>query len=144
MHSMSSRIYTRASSFCSVGRGLGNTGTLGAYLLFRRKYGPYFFSTNGIGIITSAMHPRRVDAHRGFSFSYICVANSGKPAPKRERTTVEADIALAARSFRGAVLTRDRKPGALADAHRQGGKVVFLTGFEESVLTLREFVEAAL
>ncbi len=42
------------------------------------------------------------------------------------------------------VLTLDRKPGALADAHRQGGKVVFLTGFEESGLTLREFIEAAL
>ncbi len=56
----------------------------------------------------------------------------------------EADIALAARSFRGVVLTRDRKRGALRDAHRQGGKVVFLTGFEESGVTLRGFVKAAL
>ena len=56
----------------------------------------------------------------------------------------EADIALAARSFLGVVLTLDKKPGALADAHQQGGKVAFLTGFERSGLTLREFIEVAL
>lgn len=65
-----------------------------------------------------------------------------KPGVKLRKN--EADIALAARSFLGIVLTLDRKPGALADAHRQGGKVVFLTDFERSGMTLREFVEAAL
>ncbi|GAA0576960.1 hypothetical protein GCM10009416_14440 [Craurococcus roseus] len=65
-----------------------------------------------------------------------------KPEVKLRRN--EADVALAARAFLGVVLTLDRKPGALADAHRQGGKVVFLTGFEGSGLTLREFVETAL
>lgn len=29
-----------------------------------------------MGIITIARNPRRVEAHRGFNFSYICVANS--------------------------------------------------------------------
>lgn len=65
-----------------------------------------------------------------------------KPGVKLRKN--EADIALAARSFLGVVLTLDRKPGALADTHRQGGKVVFLTDFERSGLTLREFIEAAL
>ncbi len=69
-------------------------------------------------------------------------AGTRKPEVKLRRN--EADIALAARSFRGVVLTRDRKPGALSDARRQGGKVVFLTGFEESGMTLRDFVKAAL
>ncbi len=65
-----------------------------------------------------------------------------KPEVKLRRN--EADIALAARSFRGIVLTRDHKPGALADAHRQGGRVVFLTSFEASGMSLRDFVKAAL
>jgi hypothetical protein len=42
----------------------------------------------GIGIMTNAMNPSNVDAHCGFSFSYICVANNGNAAPARLRKTV--------------------------------------------------------
>ena len=49
-----------------------------------------------MGTMTSAMHPRSVDAQRGFSVSYICVAKSGNAAPNNDRTTVIADSALAA------------------------------------------------
>lgn len=43
-----------------------------------------------------AIPARRVDAQRGLSFSYICVANKGKPAPKADRTTVDEARAEAA------------------------------------------------
>jgi hypothetical protein len=49
-----------------------------------------------------------------------------KPSVKLRKN--EADIALAARSFLGVVLTLDRKPGALADAHRRGGQGVVPIG----------------
>lgn len=48
----------------------------------------YFIRTKGIGIKASAMNPSSEDAHRGFSLSYICVANNGNPAPARLRMTV--------------------------------------------------------
>ena len=38
--------------------------------------------------MSNAMNPSKVDAHRGFSLSYICVANSGNAAPARLRQTV--------------------------------------------------------
>jgi hypothetical protein len=38
--------------------------------------GPYRIKRMGMGIMTTAMHPSRVDTQRGFSFSYICDANS--------------------------------------------------------------------
>lgn len=65
-----------------------------------------------------------------------------KPEAKLRRN--EADVALAARSFVGGVLTLDAKPGALADARRQGGRVVFPKGLAGSGVTLRAFTEATL
>lgn len=64
--------------------------------------------------------------------------------PKTELYKQEADIALAARSFHSVVLTLDAKKGPLADAHVQGGKVVFLAGFDPSAMSLGDFVKQAL
>jgi len=54
----------------------------------------------------------------------------------------EADIGLAARSFHYIVLSLDDKPGPISDAHKQGGHVVFLTDFDQSGMSLSEFIEA--
>lgn len=40
------------------------------------RYGPYRMKSKGIGTMIRAIHPRRVEAHRGFSFWYIVVAKS--------------------------------------------------------------------
>jgi hypothetical protein len=54
----------------------------------------------------------------------------------------EADISVAARSFYSIVLSLDGKPGPIKDAYRQGGKVVFLTDFDKSRMSLRDFIKA--
>lgn len=69
---------------------------VGEYLLLLLRYGPYLMNSSGIGIMTSERSPRSVDAQRGFSLSYMLVANSGKVAPKEERKTVLAAMAVAA------------------------------------------------
>jgi hypothetical protein len=56
----------------------------------------------------------------------------------------EADLSLAARSVHAVVLTLDRKRGPINKAYEQGGRVVFLTAFEKSGLSLRDFIHAAL
>ncbi|MCO8166824.1 hypothetical protein NJC40_03405 [Pseudomonas sp. 21LCFQ02] len=56
----------------------------------------------------------------------------------------EADKAIAARSLHNVVLTLDAKKGPIQDAYKAGGKVVFLSEFDESGLTLKEYVLAAL
>lgn len=56
----------------------------------------------------------------------------------------EADISLAARSFHSVVLSLDAKTGPINDAYKQGGKVVFLTDFDKSGMSLSAFVKAAL
>jgi hypothetical protein len=55
----------------------------------------------------------------------------------------EADISLAARSFHSVVLTFDKKKGPLKDAYDQGGTVVFLTDFDKSGMSLRDFIKRA-
>jgi len=55
----------------------------------------------------------------------------------------EADISLAARSFHSVVLTHD-KSGPISAAYQQGGKVVCLTNFDASDMSLGEFVKAEL
>lgn len=52
--------------------------------------------SSGMGIMMIAKNPRRVEAQRGSSLLYICVANSGKDAPKSERMIVFAERAEAA------------------------------------------------
>ncbi len=56
----------------------------------------------------------------------------------------EADLSLAARSFHSVVLSLDKKRGPINKAYKQGGKVVFLTDFEKSGLSFREFISAEL
>ena len=70
--------------------------SVGAYLECSLNLGPNFMRTNGRGIMRSATQPSSVPAHRGFSDSNICVAKSGKAAPARLRTTVDAARAEAA------------------------------------------------
>ncbi|WP_143325669.1 hypothetical protein [Caballeronia sordidicola] len=53
----------------------------------------------------------------------------------------EADISLGARSFHYVVVSLDDKPGPLTRARDAGGRVVFLTDFDASGLSLREFIE---
>lgn len=66
--------------------------------------------------------------------------------PYMEARKNEADIALGARSFRPdtIVLSLDERKGAIRDAHRQGGKIIFLAEFDESRQSLREFIRAKL
>ena len=67
---------------------------------------------------------------------------SGKDRPTRLHQ-YEADIALAARSFHGVVLSLDARRGPLRDAYNQGGKIVFLTDFDDSGLSLSDFISRA-
>jgi hypothetical protein len=67
-----------------------------------------------------------------------------RPNPKTKLYKNEADISLAARAFHSVVLSLDAKSGPINDAYRRGGKVVFLTNFDESGKSLRDFIEAAL
>lgn len=53
----------------------------------------------------------------------------------------EADISLAARSFHSVVISLDKKTGPLNDAYKQGGKVVFLTEFDMSGMSLSDFIK---
>ena len=50
---------------------------------------------------------------------------------------------LAARSFHSVVLSLDAKAGPINDAYQQGGKVVFLTDFDKSGMSLSDFIKAA-
>ena len=47
------------------------------------------------------------------------------------------------RSIHSVALSLDTKSGPLKDAYRQGGKVVFLTGFDKSGMSLSDFIKAA-
>jgi hypothetical protein len=68
------------------------------------------------------------------------------PAKKRKTKLYkdEADISLGARSFHSVVLSLDAKTGPINNAYKQGGKVIFLTDFDNSGISLRSFVKAAL
>ena len=66
---------------------------------------------------------------------------SQRPATKLFKN--EADRSIAARSFHSVVLTLDRKAGPINDAYKQGWKVAFLTDFDESGLSLADFIRAA-
>lgn len=54
----------------------------------------------------------------------------------------EADLALAAASFDAVVLTLDKKPGPLREAHDAGGQVVFLNEFVHGDPSLADLVRA--
>ena len=72
---------------------------------------------------------------------------AGQRASQVERPTKlqkhEADISLAARSFHSIVLTLDRRSAPLKAAHNQGGKVVWLNTFDDSGLSLADFIKQA-
>jgi len=55
----------------------------------------------------------------------------------------EADISLAARAFHSVILSLDAKAGPINDAYKQGGKVVFLTDFDNSGMSLSNFIKTA-
>ena len=88
----------------------------------------------------------------GFDFgrfaTYEDIANMKKLAEKRPTGSArpnglykqEADISLATRAFSSIVLTLDKKPGPLKDAFLDGGKVIFLTDFDATGLTLKGFI----
>ena len=64
---------------------------------------------------------------------------------KKKKTKLykdEADISLATRSFHSVVLSLDAKRGPINNAYKQGGKVVFLTDFDKSGKSLRDFIKA--
>lgn len=64
---------------------------------------------------------------------------------KREKTKLfrnEADVSVAARSFESVVLTLDAKKGPINTAYEQGGLVVFLKDFDDSGLSLGDYVDA--
>lgn len=63
--------------------------------------------------------------------------------PKTGLYKHEADISLAARSFHSVVLSND-KSGPINKAYQQGGKVVYLTNFDYSGMSLGDFIKAAL
>jgi len=63
--------------------------------------------------------------------------------PKTRLFKNEADISIAARAFTGVVLSLDAKKGPINDAYKQGGKVVFLTDFDRSGLSLAEFIRTS-
>jgi hypothetical protein len=79
----------------------------------------------------------------------IFINQQGNPlkSEKKRKTGLykdEADTSLAARSFHSVVLSLDSKTGPIKTAYDQGGKVVFLTDFDRSGLSLREFIKAAI
>lgn len=51
--------------------------------LFCRSLTPYRDKMKGMGIKSSARKASNDDAHSYPNFSYICLPNSGKPAPAR-------------------------------------------------------------
>lgn len=67
----------------------------------------------------------------------------GGKNPKTKLFKKEADISIAARAFTGVVLSLDAKAGPINDAYKAGGRVVFLTDFDKSGLTLRDFIKAS-
>lgn len=68
------------------------------------------------------------------------------PTTKKRPTKLypkEADVSLAARSFHSVALSFDKKKCPPKDAYDQGGKVVFLTDFDKSGMSLRNFIKRA-
>jgi hypothetical protein len=64
----------------------------------------------------------------------------GKKRPTIPLYPKEADILLAARASHSVVLSLDDKRGPIRDAYQQGGMVIFLTDFENSRLSLCDFI----
>ena len=68
----------------------------------------------------------------------------GKSEKNSKLTDNEADAAVAAQSFFSIVLTCEgpSKPGPLRFAAEHGGKVLYLAAFDQSGMTLKEYVTA--
>lgn len=64
------------------------------------------------------------------------------PSPMRKTGLLknEADRALALRSIHSVVLTLDAKKGPINTAYREGRKVVFLNGFDDSGCALEQYI----
>src|ERR1039457_5769276 len=68
----------------------------------------------------------------------------GKSARNSGLTHNEADAAVAAQSFFSIALTKEKpnKPGPLRVAAEHGGKVLYLKNFDQSGLSLKDFIDA--
>ncbi|MGY0613111.1 hypothetical protein [Luteimonas sp. A501] len=82
------------------------------------------------------------DADRRFYASPEIQSQLIGKTPRRSGLTAnQADVSLAARSFRAFVLTNDQKAGPLKQAAKSGGKVVYLMAqVERSGLTLGQYM----
>jgi hypothetical protein len=109
-----------------------------------------FFGFNDDSIPQSEQRMRGFDAGRWASQDESAFMSQQRaelgPTTKRKTKLYkdEADISLAARSFHSVVLSLDAKTGPINDAYMQGGKVVFLTDFDNSGMSLSDFIKAAL
>ncbi len=78
--------------------------------------------------------------------AFITEQRSALKTDKKRPTKLypgEADISLAARALHAVVLSLDAKAGPINDAYEQGGKVIFLTDFDKSGMSLSDFIKAA-
>ena len=75
-----------------------------------------------------------------FIAPYTAAMRTAKKRPTTPLYPKEADILLAARASHSVVLSLDDKRGPIRDAYEQGGMVVFLTDFENSGLSLGDFI----
>lgn len=105
-----------------------------------------FFGFNDDSLPQSEQRVRGWGIGRWASREELAFINQQRtPLGKKRKTKLyndEADISLAARSFHSVVLSFDAKSGPINDAYKQGGNVVFLTDFDQSKMSLADFVRA--
>ena len=89
VHSMSINIYSTVSLY-----SYRSAVALTAFFDQLRMLAPYAKNKTGIGIIATARNASRDVAQGIPSLSYICDANSGKPAPNKARTALLLAMAL--------------------------------------------------
>jgi len=108
-----------------------------------------FFGFNDDSLPTDEQRVAGFDVGRWATPEELAFVEQQRTAlKKRKRPTKlhagEADVSLAARSFHAVVLSLDAKKGPINAAYQQGGNVVFLTDFDNSGLSLADFVRDAL
>jgi hypothetical protein len=83
--------------------------------------------------------PEEVESYKAMA-QRIAARQTANKRPSTPLYKDEADISLAVRAVHSVVLSLDAKPGHIPDASQRGGKVVFLTEFDTSGLSLSEFI----
>lgn len=106
-----------------------------------------FFGFNDDGLPPDEQRVGGWDIGQWASPEEVAFAAQQKTALKTKKRPTklhqgEADISLAARSLHSVVLSLDAKTGPINDAYKQGGRVVFLTDFDKSGLSLANFIKA--